>query len=524
MDGFIDPRLDPEPRRGKPPARTTPDPDRLAELHRLCREGRLYDIERWIRAGRPLQISQDAPPRRRRTGSALAIALEDESHALTLLLLCNGYDPNLEPSSPLDLALQARRWDLLDLLLQWGADPKEVDLGALYDTYNSRLWERFRGLGVDLTAGNALASALAYHTSNKPGFGFAKRHREHDPKIQQALNIALGYHVEKGSEKGVQLCLWAGADPHAPAPDLGDAGDDDGEEEGEGSRIRGFSAMCKACLHGRVEVLRRLGPDPERDDFEDLYHFARSGAVIELLAGLAPPRNVGALIQVRLWPLTIRLDGWGGEWEALETLRTLFRTGARWEDFSKEGIAGVRHQLLKTSDHAFVEVMKLLAEDDHCAPEILRELARTPSMRTRMQKVGFIPSSWDGPRRFEQCRPTRSREVRKKFGVELPKPPTSTPHLPHTVRIGPWRQDGHEIRMGRVALFERVWADPVAKLAEEWGISGPGLAKACRRLQIPVPPRGYWAKLEAGQRVKRPQLPSLPPGEGEEVVIHAPGS
>jgi hypothetical protein len=67
--------------------------------------------------------------------------------------------------------------------------------------------ERFRSLGVNLTAGHELAEALAYHTSNKPLFGFAKRHREHDPAVQTELNIALAHHAAEDSEKGVQLSL-----------------------------------------------------------------------------------------------------------------------------------------------------------------------------------------------------------------------------------------------------------------------------------------------------------------------------
>ncbi len=36
------------------------------------------------------------------------------------------------------------------------------------------------------------------------------------------------------------------------------------------------------------------------------------------------------------------------------------------------------------------------------------------------------------------------------------------------------------------------------------------LAKACKQLQIPKPPRGYWAKKEAGLRVPaKPPLPAL---------------
>ena len=43
---FIDPRDNPTPGTNRPPARTTTEPEDLAELHRLCREGRVYDVER----------------------------------------------------------------------------------------------------------------------------------------------------------------------------------------------------------------------------------------------------------------------------------------------------------------------------------------------------------------------------------------------------------------------------------------------------------------------------------------------
>jgi hypothetical protein len=92
------------------------------------------------------------------------ISRTKRAEALVLLLLCNGYDPNLEPDSPADLAFRTRRWDLLDLLLDWGADPRQASLNDLFDTYNSALYERFRTIGVDLTASHQLAETLAYHT------------------------------------------------------------------------------------------------------------------------------------------------------------------------------------------------------------------------------------------------------------------------------------------------------------------------------------------------------------------------
>lgn len=193
-------------------------PEDLRPLHRLCREGRLYDVERWITEGKPLQLTPEAIPKGTRPKTALQIALETGQHSLVTLLLQNGYQIELEQYAPLDLALRSRRWDLFDLLLEWGGDLKCVDTYTVLETYNADLYERFRAAGYDLTEGHAMADILGHSTSNRPLLGFVKRHRVEDPRIQQELNIALGHHARKGNEGGVTLCLWAGADPHAPAP------------------------------------------------------------------------------------------------------------------------------------------------------------------------------------------------------------------------------------------------------------------------------------------------------------------
>jgi hypothetical protein len=84
------------------------------------------------------------------------------------------------------------------------------------------------------------------------------------------LNIALGYHVREGNERGVNLCLWAGADPHAATPNSRWSHTDDEDSEDEGERFIGWSAVEEAASHGQLTILRRLGPDPTRDDFDDL--------------------------------------------------------------------------------------------------------------------------------------------------------------------------------------------------------------------------------------------------------------
>jgi ankyrin repeat protein len=114
-------------------------PEDLRILHQLCRDGRLYDVERWIAGGKPLQVTPESIRKGTRPKTALQIALESGQHSLASLLLRSGYRLELEGYAPLDLTLRARRWDLFDLLLEWGADLKTVDADTVLDTYNVEL-------------------------------------------------------------------------------------------------------------------------------------------------------------------------------------------------------------------------------------------------------------------------------------------------------------------------------------------------------------------------------------------------
>ena len=51
----------------------------------------------------------------------------------------------------------------------------------------------------------------------------------------------------------------------------------------------------------------------------------------------------------------------------------------------------------------------------------------------------------------------------------------------------------------REELYELVWASPMQHVAPQFGISSVWLAKICRKANVPVPGRGYWAKTPAGQ-------------------------
>lgn len=63
---------------------------------------------------------------------------------------------------------------------------------------------------------------------------------------------------------------------------------------------------------------------------------------------------------------------------------------------------------------------------------------------------------------------------------------------------------------------ERFAAEPTERVAARHGVSGAAIAKVCRCLRIPKPPRGYWAQKAAGQRTAR--RPKLPPFDDMKAV------
>jgi hypothetical protein len=72
--------------------------------------------------------------------------------------------------------------------------------------------------------------------------------------------------------------------------------------------------------------------------------------------------------------------------------------------------------------------------------------------------------------------------------------------------ICPWRACvlGRGIPVSREALYEEVWSDPATIVAPRYGLSDVGLLKICKKLHIPVPGRGYWARITAGRPARKP--------------------
>jgi hypothetical protein len=67
----------------------------------------------------------------------------------------------------------------------------------------------------------------------------------------------------------------------------------------------------------------------------------------------------------------------------------------------------------------------------------------------------------------------------------------------------------------REKLYAEVWTEPITTVAAKYGVSDVALKKACKKLKVPTPGRGYWQKVKAGARIARPPLPRY---DGPRVV------
>lgn len=117
--------------------------------------------------------------------------------------------------------------------------------------------------------------------------------------------------------------------------------------------------------------------------------------------------------------------------------------------------------------------MTRLKRPDACSPETYHKLISTPSIQARLLALGL----WK--------KPVSEKDRRREELAMLLR------------------------RYDRTALYEKVWSRPAQQVAKSYGVSVPKFRKVCRGLKVPVPPRGYWARVRNGHGMKRPALPKL---------------
>lgn len=506
--GLIDPRTDPKPRAADIQGRTVGHPNEIDGLLELCKKGRVYSVERWISEGRPLQARYRNVWPWQRVETPLVVAIETGQFDLTLLLLCNGYRTELEPRSILDLVLERRAWDFLELVLEWGVDPTKADPEIVLDTYQSQLMERFWDYGVDFTGDHTLAQYLSSSTRNKPAYGFARRHRE-DPGVAYDLALALVDAVEDNREKAVSLLMWAGADPHRSVPSLkyGSGVEDDPDDDRE--------TAIEAVVHmGYGELLRHLKPNPAVDDFDEIYNWVCDPDSVDFLFDLKPPDDWSRAI-VRN---ASRMSWWSrGRRKSRECLQRIFEHyWGRLNVLEHDDCQHLRRDLLKIENDGDLSwLLEKLAKPQHCDEVLFAELTRTQAIRKRMERLRLSALLPEARSKREATKSAPSKRQSKRMDS----------HAHHNYRwldnLDP--EDREEVLRGLISreqLYEEVWSAPAAKVARRYGVSDVAVAKWCKKLDVPKPERGYWARKEAGYNVKKKRLP--PPTNDQQRYVIRP--
>ncbi len=239
--------------------------DQAKALVALCRAGRLYEIEKWTAAGKSLDIS--ATIKRGRQTTLLQIAVQTGFHSLVELIARCDTNQSSKNAALADAA-SARRLDLVELLLAHGADIKSVPLADVLLTWEPKMIRFFLDHGADPLEGRPFAVAFGekIRTTLRPFVDYKRAHPELATQLQDQLDCALRHFCNKGDLKWVSLLMWAGGDPRSRGPCLYEEYTEDPECY--------TSGLEEACRSENTEVLKRLKPDPSRDNFSELLHRA----------------------------------------------------------------------------------------------------------------------------------------------------------------------------------------------------------------------------------------------------------
>ena len=464
----------------------------------LCHAGKLYETERWIAAGNSIRVSAEIGEK------PLEVALSLGFHSLAELLLRHE-ESQEEKNSALAKAVSLRRLDLVELALTHGADLHTVPLENVLLEWNPSIIRLFIDRGADIISGAPFAIAFSekIRTTLGPFLECKRNHPELVPQLQEQADRALRYFCAQANLKWVSLMLWLGADPRSRGPNMSYWDD---EEDPDSFT----TALEEASTKGNLEILKKLKPEKDRDDLGALLIRATLCPMKEVVSYLldigANPNDKSngsssalsrCLLSLGFQDLHSRLNGYKAtKWSlhnALSIIEELTSRGAIWVPRDSREMTSVRRELFRCDAEVTIELLSLFTKYRSCSDDTLLSLLKTPRMKEHLSK--------------------HEREIAR-LGLNGILPPKGALVVKSSKTTPAIRR--HYISPGLLAkysrekLYEEVWSQPVQKLAKQYGVSDVALSKVCKKLAVPVPGRGYWAKKIAGRATaKRPPLPEL---------------
>jgi hypothetical protein len=91
----------------------------------------------------------------------------------------------------------------------------------------------------------------------------------------------------------------------------------------------GWSAIEEAARAGHLGILKRLGPDPARDDFDELNEHARYESIVTFLLTMQPPRDPTRILWWHFRWLEDRFPTTSVGYSGTGVIEAIFKCGLR---------------------------------------------------------------------------------------------------------------------------------------------------------------------------------------------------
>ena len=351
----------------------------VSEFSRLCREGRLFEVEAWLNAGKPANLEH-----KNIRCTPLGIAIDRGFHSLVEVLLNHGFAPN-----PKHLAFAVRKGHvgIVELLFRHGADVHWLSFEQVTYWPKPEILKLFIERGADTRTGDPVAEVLK--RAPRAFLGIYKTSLDRFPDWQFQADMALRYFCREGRMRGVCLLLWLKANPRAKVPI--EAGEDPDLWE---------SALWQACIYGHVEIVKKIGPNRTADDLDELLSLACGGnneQLVEYLVALganpnAVPATGETALRSALWTLEWQLDFDRHEpyayhyRDALQTLKRLVQLGARLNPVDTDELRFLRRCLLMLDWLESYDLIKFLHEHSFADRAVFLDLLKARKLREHLDK------------------------------------------------------------------------------------------------------------------------------------------
>lgn len=370
--------------------------EEMKPLLDICRAGRVFEVQDWIKAGKP--VNPPAPIKaRKRPQGPMEVAVTKGIYSLVQVLLEGGANKmewnhsHTGRFSAMRVAVHKRRLDIIELLMQHGASVDDVSMWEVFNTWDRDIMRYFIEHGADVETDSPVAQAFCSKVQR--ALMVVKEYEDRFPEWKRQLNIALRFHTAEHDEKWVSLMLWAGADPFEPGPT-----DPDTEPE-EYDKCAIEIALGKGWLW----FLEKIGPlKPTQANVELFLQAASMPANFESMKLLveqgflqqATAKQRSSLIgdcvhtaEFELWGVGCHYGKNDYTYEMQQRasfkngmMELLLQNGVKWAP-STEKVKQLRRCLLVTGQPGFKAFLRLIKKYDAASKETLRELTRTPTAK-----------------------------------------------------------------------------------------------------------------------------------------------